>query len=237
MTMMYRALGVLVLGVALSFAGTRRAGAQLPSADELLKKCLGSYDAAKTFQGDMKITKLTSSGRTSVSLQIKAENDATGMIARSSLTLVSNIQCESGVSAQSVQMIEDGTTQFVVYPDQKQYATGPHASDRISGLFRKSLTNAEHLGGRVSTEVRQMSARPTYVLKSKLADGFAQILIDKATFHLQSIHVERGKAAAREVSDLTVSNQVFDQQIPAEAFVWKAPAGFTKAAGSGTDSP
>jgi outer membrane lipoprotein-sorting protein len=226
-----------IVGVALSVVGTGGTGAPLLSADEILKKCLGSYDAAKTFQGDVKFANVESTGRTWVSMRIKAENDDSGMVVRSSITIVSTGDGQAAKSMLNQQIIDDGTTLFVVYPDQKQYATGPHVPDKISGLFRQSLSKVQHAGGRLSVEVRPVNGRPTFVLTSRLADSTARILVDKATFHLQSIHVERGKPPARDVADLTVSNQVFNKPIPAENFVWKAPAGFTKAAQGGADSP
>jgi outer membrane lipoprotein-sorting protein len=229
--------GVGVLIAALLVIGVPGAAAPLPSAAEILRKCLASYDAAKTVQTDVKIGNVTSTGRTWISIQFKAENDANGVIARSSVSVVNTGQGASDQSIQTQKVIDDGTRIYTIYPDQKQYTTNPRASDRVSGLFRSSLANVQRLGDELSVEMRQVNSRPTYVLSSKAPDLSVLLRIDKATFRLQRIHVERSRGATRQVMDLSVFNQLFNQRISPETFEWSPPAGFTETAPGEPDSP
>jgi hypothetical protein len=219
---------VVVVGVVLSVAAPRGVEAQLPPENAILKNCLRSYDAAKTYQGEIEMADLAGPNRPWMLARIKAENDGHGRMARTLMTFVTAINGNWARPLRTEQVIDNGTTAFAVYPEQKQYATDPHRPERLSTLFRGLLASVLRFGGKPSTEVRRINGRPTYMMSFRRARVTGQILIDQATFHLQAIHMDAAKARTRGPAHFAVSHQVFDERIPTETFLWRAPAGFTR---------
>lgn len=213
---------------------TMSASASPPTAEQILQKCLASFDTAKTYQGVTTIKMQDADQQTVVTVHTKAEKGSDGFIARAAINTTVAATSPTGTTTSTQNTIDDGTMIFTVEPDQKQYSKRPHVPDKISGLFRssfkQSLDGVRRFGGKWTVSIARFQNRPVYKLLGRFAGSEIQIIIDKPTFRLYSFRGERGQGANRSVMEITVSQQVINQALPETIFTWSPPPEYKETA-------
>lgn len=218
MRTMYAALA------ALFFCSTMPARAEGPDALKILKRSMDHYDASKTVLCLMQVVMKKPGQQLLIAMDIKAETDGKGSIARSVISMKTEATADKKQRKSQQMMIDNGKELFVVDVSNKKYFSQAHKADRISKLFERSIQNVIATGGVLKVAERVIENRPTYELTNSKPDTTVLILVDKATSDLKSVHMKRKD----QISDLTLTNQRFNQPIPAAAFAWTPPAGFQK---------
>jgi len=210
---------------------------RLPTADQVIAKCLANYDSAKTYQGTLVIRLDRGGQHTRITLDLKAENGAKGMIARSVIHMRTSTSGPSGATPTEMLIIDDGTTIFTISSKNKEYWEQPHGGDKISGMFRRLTENAKSSASKLNVTVERFHDRPVYKVAGSGVSGSVSIVVDKETYQIYTASGSSGVGAAKFRSELTASNQAFNKPIGADAFTWSPPAGFVKHEGAGQGKP
>jgi outer membrane lipoprotein-sorting protein len=213
-----------VIGLAIGSCGW----ADVPTPDQVITKCLASYDAAKTYQGTVVIRIDRGDQKTRTTLELKAENGNNGMIARSAIHLTTSTSGPSSATSTEMLIIDDGTSIFTVDTKKKEYWEQPHGGDRISGMFRQMTENARSSVSKLKVTLERFHDRPVYRVAGSGVSGAVSIAVDRETYLIYTAGGSSGVGAARSRSELTATNQAFNKPIGAAAFTWSPPAGFVK---------
>jgi len=211
--------------------------ADVPTADQVIAKCLARYDAAKTYQGTLVIRIERGDQQTRSTMDLKAENGDNGMIARSAIHLTQSTSGPSGATSTEMLIIDDGTTIFTVDSKNKEYWEQPHGGDRISGMFRQMTENARRSVSLLKVTQERFHNRPVYRVAGSGVSGAVSIVVDRVTYQIYTAGGSGGVGAARFRSELTATNQAFNKPIGAAEFTWSPPAGFVKHEGAGQGKP
>jgi outer membrane lipoprotein-sorting protein len=216
---------LLVLVVAAS------AKAGVPTAEQVIAKCLASYDAARTYQGKLAIHIVRGDQDARTTLDLKAENGSNGKIARSAIRLTTSSHGPSGSTSTEMLIVDNGTTVFTVDTRNKQYWSQPHSEDRISGMFRRLTENARQSVSMLKVALERFHGRPVYKVAGSGVSGAVSIVVDRETYQIYSAEGSGGAAAAPFRSELAATDQAFNKPIAADAFKWTPPTGFARREG------
>lgn len=223
--------------VAIALGCLATAVQHLPTADQVLAKCLTNYDSVKTYQGTVVVQLDRGDQHTRITMDLKAENGAKGMITRSAIHIRTSTSGPSGAAPTEMLIIDDGTTVFTISSKNKEYWEQPHGGDRISGMLRRLTENAKRSVSKLNVTVERFHDRPVYKVAGSGVSGSLSIVVDKETYRMYTAGGSSGVGAAKFRSELTLSNQVFDKPIGADAFTWSPPAGFVRHEGAGQGKP
>ncbi len=216
------ALSVVLLAAICSSAAL----ADAPTASDVLGKALGKLDHAKTYQATVEVRSQSGFEEQTLTIKLRVENDGHGQLRRGALS-TSTTEEKGGASSVEMQtMIDDGQMETDVDPQRREYSRAPRTGDRVSGLRRPILARCTGLVGELAVETHVLGGRLAYVLTRDAPAATVKIVVDKATVHLESIHAVRRDGPVKVVTDVTVSNQVFDAPIPDSVFAWRPPKGY-----------
>ncbi len=198
------------------------AKSNLPKGDEILKRCLVSYDNAKTFQGEIKWD-IGATPPIQIIVNTKVENDGKGNVLRG----VMSVQM-SGAQSTHVQTIEDQMTDMYIDLDKKQFQKRAHGPDKVSGLLNRTFANVMKFVGKFKVTVVSLNNRPTYKLYGDDGRITSTFWIDKQTYHFLSFSAVPRKESKQGKTEVRMVYQKFDEPIPDSTFSMTPPNGVTE---------
>ena len=203
--------------------------AEPPTADQVIEKCLATYDGVKTYQGALVIQIDKGDQKTRTTLELKAENGDKGIIARSAIHLTQSATASGTTTSTESLIIDNGTTVFTVDTKKKDYWEEPHAPDRISGMFRRLMENAKRNVSKLKVTSERLHDRPVYRISGSGVNGEVTIVIDRETYQIYTAGGSGGTGAARFRSQLKQpQTRRSIKPLDASAFAWSPPAGSVK---------
>ncbi len=236
------ALSTLVAGPTLVSAQTQNAPVRvakapqepMPKAQELLDNLFAPYAVAKTFSGNFDIfikSKEQSQPIEEYRLRTAFRFDDEGNLERQNtkMTVVGRAEPKE---RQTFQFVDDGRTNTVVFVDQKSWAlkeprdTSTALVNTLKSALDASTVALHNSPGFVPIISKGLDAgRPVWILKAKGSNA-VRIVVDAKTRALRSFDIldEDQRVSIRG------SEQVFDEPIADEAFVWTPPADFKNVA-------
>ncbi len=193
--------------------------------EQVIAKCIASYDKAKTYQGNLILSRKTPRSTTQLLVEMQMENDANGWIKHSRV-----IQKTQGgqLGALTVEMLDDGTALYTLFRATRTYKVSPHRPDRVSGLLRETMNRVLKRQAALQVSRIQQGNATFYVISGNPKNSRTKIWINANNYQLESLSVNRVENKEPVEMRLTMQGQKFNASIPASVFLWKIPAGYKK---------
>ncbi len=206
----------------------------MPKAQELFNNLFAPYAAAKTFSGNFDILIRVNEQSQPIEeyrLRTAFRFDDNGNLERQNTTMTVVGRSEPK-ARQTFRFVDDGRTNTVVFVDQKSWAhkeprdTSPALITTLKAALDASTLALRNSPGFVPVISRGLDAgRPVWILKAKRSNA-VRIVVDAQTRALRSFDIldENQRVSIRG------SEQVFNEPIADEAFLWTPPTDFKNVA-------
>jgi len=204
----------------------RDAAAQQPSADTIISRCLAGYDALKTYHGRVEAHITRGDARQSFTLTVTAAGDGHGLIKTSVMSVNSSSTGPKGSTSSRLRTVDTGDAVYMINDELKQYGKTAHGSDRISGLFRRTLTNVQRMAPKLRVRVVQSKGAPVYDLWYSNKQRTCSILISREGYRL--LRVSGGVTEGPDTfsSEFKAVDQEYNVPAQESEFRWTPPADF-----------